>query len=734
MAKSCILVFMSHWKGIIWAAFVAGLAVTGEAATKTKASLVLGVEQARPGDTIMAGIRLTSEDGWHTYWRNAGESGIPTSIKWELPAGMTVQEILWPVPEKLVWEGLTVFVLHGDSVLLVPLKLASDIKPGSYELRGKVAWLECEKVCVPGDAAVKATLVVGGETRQSGAAALLEQAKKRLPSATPPQGLRAGWEKAPSGDERPAIIEWVSAKPAKSVDFFPYPGDGFEVKPAAESLPGGGIQRLRKIVKKSAAAWPAQLTGVLVEMSEPATAYEVSVPLPDSAGAATGSEAAGKTPSGTAAGAGGEKTATAAPTFLGMMLFGFLGGLILNIMPCVLPVIALKIVGFVNQSQDSPGRVRMLGMVYCAGVLTSFLVLGSLVIAVKKAGGAANWGMQFQSPMFLVAMTTLVTLVALNLFGVFEVMLGGGAMTAASELASKEGPGGAFFNGVLATALATPCTAPFLAPALGFAFAQSAVVILLVFSCIGIGLASPYLVLSCQPGWLRFLPKPGKWMVQFKMAMGFPMLATAVWMMSLSQPHFGRNGILWFGLFLVVLALAAWIWGEFVQRGSKHKGLAMGISLLLVAASYGYALESRLQWRNPPKPSGGTSSGGVVKTDPDGIAWETWSSDAVTRARAAGKLVLVDFTADWCLTCQANKKTSIEVPSVRSRLKELNVVTLLGDYTLKDDAITAELQKFDRAGVPLVLVYPKNSASPPEVLPALLTPGIVLDALNRAAK
>jgi thiol:disulfide interchange protein DsbD len=413
-----------------------------------------------------------------------------------------------------------------------------------------------------------------------------------------------------------------------------------------------------------------------------------------------------------------------------MLLFAFIGGLILNIMPCVLPVIALKILGFVSEAKSEPRRVRNLGLIYALGVLLSFLALATLVIGVKSAGHHAGWGMQFGSPVFIVCLATLVTLVALNLFGIFEVTLGGRALDTAGELATKHGAAGAFFNGVLATVLATPCTAPFLGAALGFAFAQSAGVIVLIFLTVGLGLASPYILLSWNPAWLKFLPKPGAWMEKFKIAMGFPMLATVVWLFNVAASSYGKN-VLWLGIFLVVVALAAWIFGEFFQRGRSRRGIALAVVLFLLAGGYAFALEKELDWRTALPDN---NASGSLKESADGIDWQRWSPEAVAEARAAGKPVLVDFTADWCLTCQVNKKTSIEITSVREKLKSLNALALLGDYTHFPDAITTELSRFNRAGVPLVLVYPKNADAPAIVLPEVLTPGIVLDALDRAAK
>jgi len=322
----------------------------------------------------------------------------------------------------------------------------------------------------------------------------------------------------------------------------------------------------------------------------------------------------------------------------------------------------------------------------------------------------------------------LVTLVALNFFGVFEVTLSGGALDGASALASREGATGAFFNGVLTTVLATPCTAPVLAPAVGFAFAQPPEEILLMFVMFALGLAAPYVLLSLQPAWVRFLPKPGPWMEKFKMAMGFPMLATALFLLSLLDVHYGDEGVLWVGFFVVCVAVAAWLWGQFVQRGSRRRGLALALAGLFVAGGFVFALEMQLDWRHRQPPT----AGAPAARKPGGINWQPWSREAVQAARTESRPVLVDFTARWCPNCRVNKRTSIEIPSVKRKLAEINAVTLIGDYTRFPPVITEELKHFNRAGVPLVLVYPKDANKPPIVLPELLTPSIVLDALDKA--
>jgi len=681
---------------ILGALFVSlsGFAATG---AKTQARLLISHTQACPSETVMAAVELRMPPRTHTYWRNPGESGMPTEIAWTLPEGVTAGQIQWPVPEKFAVGGITTYGYHGEILLLVPLRLAPDLQAGTLALTAKVSWLECKELCIPGNAVVKATLAVGDESKPSPDAELIEVAKTKLPKDGSALSATASWEKASTDNVRPLVITWNSAAMPESADFLPYASTDFDVGPATAILPTeSGKARLRKSVTKVGADWPTGISGVLtwkVPSENERQAYEVNLkvvspePRP--------------------------RVVFRLPNvgLLSKMLFlAFLGGLILNVMPCVFPVIALKILGFVQQSKEAPRQVFHLGLIYALGVVASFLVMAGMVTAVQQTGGAASWGMQMQNPQFTLLLTVLVTLVALNLFGVFEVNLGGRAMGVAGQLALRKGAAGAFLNGVLATMLATPCTAPFLAPALGFAFAQPPAVIVAMFVAVALGLALPYVVLSWRPQWLRFLPKPGAWMEKFKVVMGFPMLATAVWLFSFTAKRFGAAGPLRIGLFLVAVALAAWIWGQFVQRGTRGRGVAVLLSLSLVAAGYGYALM------------------------PESSGWQKWSPEAVERARAEGRPVLVDFTADWCLTCKYNKLFALDTAEVRAKLREINAVTLVGDDTDEDPAVVAELRKFDRAGVPLVLVYPRDRQSRPIVLPPLLTRSIVLDALNRAAK
>ncbi len=675
------------------------LAWPASAAPKTRVRLLLSARTARPGGTIWAGLQMDMPPSWHVYWRNGGDAGDPVKITWTLPDGVSAGPVQWPLPEKETDKAgdtpLITYVYSRQVVLLTPVTLSDALRPGPLALKAAVHWMECSQECVMSQAETGATLNIAAETKPSADAALIEQWRAKIPPPAAAGAAAAWWQTSQTGGRsRPVIIEWKNG--AAPADFYPDAGPNFSVDGTTETLQtGGGAIRLRKMVAKDNGAWPDRLTGVLVARADSPQLRGVEVALAIQPPPATEEKSAAPVLS----------AALAA-----MLLFAFLGGLILNVMPCVLPVIALKILGFVKQSGETPGRVRNLGLVYGLGVLVSFLLLAGLAIGAQQAGGLANWGDLFRHPRVQMALTVLVTLIALNLFGVFEVTLSSRATGAAGGLASRQGYSGAFFNGVLATVLATPCTAPFLGAALAFALAQSAPVIILFFLTAGIGFAFPFVLLCAQPRWLGWLPRPGAWMEKFKIAMGFPMLATAFWLMWLSADD--QSAVLWTGLSLVLLALAAWIWGQFVQRALRRKGLAAALCVVLLILDYAL----------------------VLRGHASGIAWQPWSPQAVQEAQQAGHPVLVDFTARSCLTCQINKAASLEINSTRARLRQIGAVALVGDYTREDPAIGQVLRRYDRSGVPLVLVYSKDPAKPPQVLPTLLTPSIVLNALNQAAR
>lgn len=691
--------------------------VPGEEGQATTAALLLEARQAPAGSQIWAAVKLTMKPGWHTYWRNPGESGMATEITWTLPEGIEAGPIQWPFPEIYTASDLTTYVYHDEVLLLVPLKLSRDLPPGEHTLKARVSWLECLEACLPGEAEVSASLTVGTPRVESEAAAEIARWRARVPAPDERLRVTAHWEGPPEGEERTLLIEGEGPEEFSPGEFLAYQGGHWELRPGVvEAEAAGGRFLLRKKAVRFEGDWPREIPGLLAVVAENRVVHGVEVILrpdqPDKPSVGAGAEAA---------------SPPAGPTgsLWGKLLGAFLGGLILNLMPCVLPILSLKVLGLVRQSAESPAERRRHGLVYTLGVLVSFWTIGGLVVA----GRLVSWGQQFQDPRFVVAVTVLVTLVALNLFGLFEVILPGSTATSAHRLASREGLAGSFFNGVLAVVLGASCVAPMLATAAGWAMTQPPPVIMASFTMIGLGLAAPFLALSWFPGLQRLMPKPGGWMETFRVLLGFPMLATAVWLLSVVGDQWGTEGVLWVGLFLVFLGLTAWLYGWFAQR--QRRVWARWVAVAVLAVGYGWTLEHELDWRHPAAVNTRGASEGVSRRS-DGIPWQPWSPEALAAARAEGRPVLVDFTAQWCLTCKLNERTSLEVEDVRRKLEAVGALALKGDYTRRDPRITAELRRFGRAGVPLVLVYPADPEKPPEVLPTLLTPSIVLEALDRA--
>jgi thiol:disulfide interchange protein len=685
-------------------------------AAHTQATLVLSDDTAKSGDTVWAGVDLKMDPDWHTYWKNSGDAGMPTTIAWQLPPGVTAGDIQWPLPKKLPPIEVTTYGYDGETMLLVPLTIASNAPSGPITLTANLTWLECKDVCIPVKTTVQATLNIGNETKTSADATVIKSWQVKVPQVDTYHRFEAWWETSPNSDTRTLIID-QKAPPSQNAfivysnaDFFPNGSDNYEVQAPTDVIVANTFEvRLRKTVKKFSGDWPKEISGVMVTGW---MASEIQAPISDNApkDAATLIKSPLKT---VAISSNQNVGASPAGSLALMLLYAFIGGLILNVMPCVLPVIALKILGFVGEARSEPRRVRNLGFIYALGVLASFFGIAVIIIGLKEAGRHVGWGMQFSSPVFVVGLTTLVTLVALNLFGVFEITPGGKIMDAAGQLASKHGAPGAFFNGLLATILATPCTAAYFGYALGFAFTQNPAIIILIFLTAGVGLASPYVLLSCNPALLKFLPKPGAWMEKFKIAIGFPMLITVMWLFSVAAYDYGTR-VLWLGVFLVIVAFAAWIYGEFIQRGRRGKSIAVVSILILLIGGYAYALEAHLHWREMMPATDASAS--LISSSAEGVTWKSWSPQAVAQARAAGRPVVVDFTATWCVTCNAIVKPALENPSVTAKLKELNAAALLGDYTHTPQDITDEISKYGSAGVPLVLIFPKNPDAPAIVL------------------
>ncbi len=416
----------------------------------------------------------------------------------------------------------------------------------------------------------------------------------------------------------------------------------------------------------------------------------------------------------------------------GFFFLAFAGGFILNFMPCVLPVISIKVLGFVEQAGEDKRRVLELGLAFTAGILASFLALAGMVIAVQKTGQRVGWGFQFQHPAFVVAMCVIVLLLALSLFGLFYLSPPPG-QAAIDRAASREGLIGTFFKGVLATTLSTPCTAPFLGTAVGFAFTQPPWIIVAIFLTVGLGMAFPYLVLTALPDWMRFLPRPGDWMERFKQFLGFLLLATVIWLLRVLGAQVGFEQALWVAAFLLVITLAVWLVSSFTDLSSseRRRYTVWGLALAVTAAGY-YFCVATVPGLGRPLPV--APAGPTVATGSDDIDWRPFSVGALDKALDSGQTVFVDFTAEWCLTCKVNEHAVIGTRPVVEKLKALHVVTFKADWTRQDPQITDLLHKFGRSGVPLYVIFPAGRPTEPIVLPEVITQPIVLSALDEAAR
>lgn len=673
------------------------------------AALVPEMASVAPGKSFAVAVRLRMDKGWHTYWKNSGDSGMPTSVEWHLPEGFVVGPLRWPTPERIDIGGIVSYGYHGEIWLLTDITAPKGWTGAEAILGAKVGWLMCKELCIPGEARLEVRLPRGDGAADPSRAAEFAVARAAMPAPVRGSGWDVGAYAAP--DTKTIVLR--IAAPAGSVApdrayFFP------EASPlvdhAVPQVPAviGGVRELTMALSAAAEGLPQRLTGALVLEGGAAgkRALEVDVPLMRSAPP----QIAG---------------ATAAPKGedipLGVALcFAFIGGLVLNVMPCVLPVISLKVFSFMRQGGDRPATVMAHSLVFAAGVGASFLALAGLLLALRAAGQAIGWGFQFQSPLFVAAMCALVFVLSLSLFGVF--LIGGSLMGAGAGLAAREGMAGSFFSGVLATTLATPCTAPFMGAALGFALAQSAAVTLAVFLALGAGMAAPYLILAANPALLRLLPKPGAWMETFKQATGFLMMGTAVWLLWVFGATRSPEAVVMLVAYLLLLGLGCWAVGQFAgpARGRASRVAAWSCAAALAVGG----------WLWLVVPATETGDTGRAATAGSGIPWKPYSAAALQGALATGKPVFVDFTAEWCLSCKVNERVALAPASTVDLFRERGVIALKADWTARDPEITRALESFGRSGVPLYVYYPAGKGGAPVVLPEIITPGIVRRAIE----
>jgi thiol:disulfide interchange protein/DsbC/DsbD-like thiol-disulfide interchange protein len=678
------------------------------AKAQVKVSLVAANASIQPGRSFTVALHLVHQPKWHTYWLNPG-TGLATTIKWKLPPGWKAGDIQWPAPEVLN-DGSGNIIgngYEGDVLLPVTLTPPDDLQPGaSVELQAGVEWLMCKDECRPGKAVVSLTLPVsaGQPARDKHWDARIRAVLAGLP------GNDERWTEAASRDSKNVILAVVpkSAGAHVPIDLHFFSEDGLVAydQPQDAKSDGRGGWLLTLPIAADGPTAATRLVGVLTSGNGWRTdgslrGLRIDLPFGEAAEVAAqiNPSASAETPPAPAAGGG----------LAGTLVLAFVGGLILNLMPCVFPVLGIKILGFVNQAGSERSKVVAHGLVFSSGVLVSFWTLAAVLAVLRTGGAQLGWGFQLQSPAFVFALAGIMLAFALNMSGVFEFGLG--ATGVGSELQSKSGYAGSFFTGMLATLVATPCSAPFLAPALGAALTLSTAESFLVFTTIAIGLSTPYLLLSIFPGAIKALPRPGAWMETFKQLMAFPLYATVGYLVWVLAGQVSESGLLALMIGLVLIAMGLWIYGRWrapgASAGRARFGLVAGAALIALGAWNG--------WPRPPEPME--------------VAWEKWSPETVDALRSQGRIVYIDFTARWCATCQANKRVVFHSADVLKTFQDENIATLRADWTNKDPQITAELAKYHRSAVPFDLIWLPGRDNP-VLLPELLTPGIVLKALK----
>lgn len=669
-------------------------------AGNVSATLVSETDAAVPGTIFWVALRQDIREGWHTYWRNPGDSGQATSIAWDLPEGVTAGEIQWPWPERIAYGPLMNYGYHGVVLLPVPLRIDADFAGETLELRAQGHWLVCADVCIPEDASLSLSVPIGSSARPSAAAAAFRQTRAVTPVDP---GLRVRLEASETEIVLFVPVPGVSQARVSDVAFFPYT-EGVIDNPAPQpfEVSDNGI-RIR--LKPGYDYQPGVALGGILLVDEDAgeairLGFEIN-PVPGAVGSST-----------SGAGAGGPEL-----SLLAAIALALLGGAILNLMPCVFPVLSIKILSLVSQSREDHSSLKVHGLVYAAGVVVSFVAIAALLIALRAGGLQIGWGYQLQSPIVVCLLAYLLFAVGLNLSGQFEI--GTSVMGLGSRFAEAGGYGGSFFTGVLATVVAAPCTAPFMGAAIGFALTQNSFVALLVFAALGAGMAIPYLALCYAPRLLQQLPRPGPWMARLKEFLAFPMFASVVWLAWVLSLQTGSNGVLIAGGGMVLIGLGTWLLG--LRMRSQGAGL---VRYVLVIFCLGVALGAPTMLESETTLAGANQG---PAPGYDGPVATPYSVDALRAARQDGP-VFVNFTAAWCITCKVNEAMALSKSSIREAFADRQVTYLKGDWTSEDPVITRALSEYERSGVPLYLFYAR-SAGKAVVLPQVLTESIVLDAI-----
>ncbi len=693
---------MKRTPALVLLAALALLASPRTGRAQVTASLVSADASVQPGTPFPVALHLVHAEHWHTYWVNPG-TGLPTTIKWSLPPGWTASDIAWPAPIVLSDTRGNVIGNGYDGDVLLPVTLTppKDLKPGTrVDLAASADWLMCKDECVPGSAKLSLSLPVAAEAPGADPTygTRLRSVIAELPVADP------SWQISATRGAKEAVLrltprEGSSHPGPEALHFFSEDGTIASDQPQKVESDGKGGFTLTLPIASDGPNDAQRLKGVATSQK----GWRADGSLPGLKVSLTFDDlpvVVAPAPAAPPAAAGG---------FIGTLALAFVGGLILNLMPCVFPVLGIKILGFVNQAGSDRKKVTLHGLVFTSGVLLSFWVLAGILAVLRAGGSQLGWGFQLQSPTFVFGLAVAMLAFALNMSGVFEFGLT--ATGIGSGLQSKSGLLGSFLTGALATVAATPCAAPFLAPALGAALALSTLESFTIFTVIAIGLSTPYLLLSAFPAAVKVLPRPGAWMETFKQAMAFPLYATVAYLVWVMAGQLPENGLLAALFGLVLVALAVWTYGRWNAPGASPGRARFGTVACVVLLALG-------AWTGWP-----------VAAAPGDIVWEKWSPESVEKLRSENRIVYMDFTARWCATCQANKRLVFHSADVLHLFAERHIATLRGDWTNKDPQITAELAKYHRAAVPFNLIWLPGRPDP-VILPEILSPSVVTNALK----
>ncbi len=767
---------------------------------KAKVSMKANVDAIVPGQSFDVALAFEIKEGWHIYWQNPGDVGIAPKATWKLPAGFTASELKYPVPKRHAdGGGLFSFILEDKPILQTTITAPTAIDTDTITLAADLKYLICEKTCIQEKTKVSIELPVARPGSEPKSANL--DLFKRMHQAQPSQHSKYVAIKASVSTEKleqdtkfevvldvdvskkhhiqcnaplsdALIRSEVFVHRVAGIDFekpvFPkakirddaafgklseyaghfqvrIPGEAYE-RLESNPIELSGLFQFQCCSDKGNCFPPETMTFTTRVASDgPTLTKNLAATITDTPASnpASGSMADGQTEDAaitTPVNVDGEQASKSIWYWLGL---AFLGGLILNVMPCVLPVISIKVLSFVQQADEDAWRVRRLGIAFCAGIVISFWALAAVIILLKSWGNQLGWGFQFQSPVFVMVMMALMFVFGLSLLGVFTISLPGRATTNLAAAEQREGYTGAFMKGVLGMILATPCTAPFLGPALGVAFTSSSIELFAIFTSVSFGMASPFFLLTMYPAWLKYLPRPGAWMENFKQLMGFMLMGTVVWLLWILSKQIGADGLIWTLVLLVALALACWLIGKITPSTSgTRQAFAWVTAIAIVFGTWWYSFERSQTVGNliaqVRLANAGNCCEDVTQIQTDDwdkhIPWQRWSKGLPEELAEQGYTVYVDYTASWCATCLANKKATLEGKMVRSKMRDNCIIPLKADFTLEDPDILEDLNKFHRSGVPLNVIYAAGNHTPPIVMPEQLVgrTSLVLEKLDAA--